>query len=454
MYEQMHEDLKETEDVSLLEDAGQLESRHAAVTKRLAELENESKQFQDALDAAIAQSEKATTKMEDLSALAEKLLAKIESTDLQEAKDLVALEKAEDRSAKAEALLGILEKKITASQEELDKADEDMGAAASAAAAQTASQLQLQTKLIQLVQETQHLRHEESRMAHEEAVKKVGESEALLEEHTGRLQGDHGEECDDLRAKVIHAKAELAKASSALKSCLQAKVDIQAKIDKVEELRDAATKSLDQCLQTKARLKAALDECHTRRDSAREKLQECLNRKKDLKVKINECHKKRDAARAKLAECLKHKKVLGEKIAKAKASLGSSSLMEVDGSAVESDAEADLEEALQTLQGINDDFDDSAQEYISISNLIQHALSEIGNSSAEEQAVKKQLEDALALETSSQVLAAQLQSKLQSAYEDLKAIDRQSDAAAKASEAAGKIADQVTKGLSSLLSKL
>jgi len=258
---------------------------------------------------------------------------------------------------------------------------------------------------------------------------------------------------------VITAKAKLDTAADGLANCLKAKVDIQAKIDKVEELRDAAKKGLDQCLQTKAQLKASLDECHTRRDSARGKLEECLNRKKDLKVKIEACHKKRDEARAKLTECLANKKALSAKIAQAKSKLGgkSSSLVQQEPEAnasEESDALEDMEAALDVLKKANADADENAQQKIEIGNQIEAATAECQSASSDEQSVLNELKETSVEEAKQQVTTMQLQTKLQETYEGLKAIDRQADAARAESEAVGKIADQAGAALSSLLQRL
>jgi chromosome segregation ATPase len=356
---------------------------------------------------------------------------------------------------------------------ELDNADQQMGAAQSEMVQQTLIQLKAQSALISLVRKTQHLRHEELKIAHEHAGHKVTKFEALLQEKEKHLQRENGKDCDDIRAQVIHAKAKLALAAGALKACLEAKKDIQAKIDKVEELRAATQQSLDKCLETKAKLKSQLDECHHRRDSAREKLEECLARKKVLKVKIEECHAKRDEARKKLDQCLQHKKMLSEKIAKAKASLGALSLTEVeDGSTTnttgffgswfgsststtaEGDAIADIEEALAVLKKLNAEYDENANANFEVGSLIQSALSELEETSGEEAEVMQKLRDAASLETHNQELVMQLQTKLQDAYDDLKAIDRQSDAASAESKAAGAAADQAGAALSSLLQKL
>merc|ERR1719453_1425249 len=108
----------------------------------------------------------------------------------------------------------------------MDKSDEAFADAASDNAGIIQLQLKTQAQLIQLIQRAQgiqHRRHEELKvksMKHGLKVKKV---EGLLEEHEDRLRkrGDH-EECDELRAKVIRAKAKLASASAALENCLQA----------------------------------------------------------------------------------------------------------------------------------------------------------------------------------------------------------------------------------------
>merc|ERR1719478_1786696 len=131
-------------------------------------------------------------------------------------------------------------------------ASESVGAAISELNKATLIQLNAQTKLIQLVQKAQHLRHEALTTTHANAGHKIRKVESLLAEKEELLRRDDHEACDELRAKVIHAKAKLKSASVALASCLQAKKDIQAKIDKVEGLRAVVQKSLDQCLATKA----------------------------------------------------------------------------------------------------------------------------------------------------------------------------------------------------------
>jgi len=445
------DEAEEAEDVSLLE------TRQESIQQRLAELEQEAMRFEADLSGVIDRSAQASARMDAVEARAEGLVSRIQGMDQKEAEQVTQFEKAEAKSQIAVQVLAALEHNVATSTQALAASDAKLGQAEAELAAQTSLQLKAQASLIALVQKTQHLRHEELKSSQAQAGEKVGKLEAMLEDKKDILQKDHGEECDELRGKVIHAKAKLDAAADALANCLQAKVDIQAKIDKVEELRAAAKRSLDQCLATKTKLKAAVDECHSRRDSARSKLQECLDRKKDLKIKIAACHEKRDEARKKLAECLKNKKMLAEKIAKAKASLaGKSSLVEVasDHGAAEGDALQDIEEALEALRKANADFDVNAQENIEIGNLIQSVLTEIENASGEEHSVLQQLKEASLLEIQNQVTLANLQTALQDTFEDLKAIDRQADAAKAESDAVGKIADQAGAALSSLLQSL
>merc|ERR1719265_1491945 len=311
--------------------AEKLEAKKEAIETRLQELEEEEADFLDDLTDAMEDASIASEQLAAWEAKAEEIMAKIEGLDADEAAKVLADEEAEARSDEAAQRLESLEDEIGNATKALDAADADMGSVEAELAAQTSSQLQIQTSLIELVQKTQHLRHEELKMAHSEAGQKVLKLDTLLDAKKGMLHSrERGEECDELRAQVITAKAKLDKAADALQNCLQAKKDIQAKIDQVEKLSAKAKAALADCLTTKARLKTAVDECHKRRDSARQKLKECLDRKKELKVKIEACHKKRDEARAKLDQCLKAKKTLKEKIDKAKASLGKkSSLVEV-----------------------------------------------------------------------------------------------------------------------------
>jgi len=473
-----HDALKGDDDEDMEEpwDSSLLETRRAAIKQRLSELEKEAGVAEDAIQQAMDKAAKSSGDIAKLDALAEALLEKIAGLDKNEAMQAIKLEKAEAENQQAVKLLEMLEKKVASVTDSLDKADEKMGAAESELAAQTSTQLQVQTSLIVLVQKTQHLRHEALHLAHAEAGKKLGQSQVLLDEKEALLKKDHEEECDELRGKVVSAKAKLGAAAEALKNCLQAKKDIQKKIDAVEKMRDAAKQALDQCLATKAKLKQAVDECHMRRDSARKKLQECLDRKKDLKIKIAACHDKRDEARAKLAECLKNKKALAEKIQKAKASAAKRSSLIEAASSQSPDANVenngnnngenndendddgmsleDLEGMLAALKLANANFDENAQAYIEEGKLVQAALAEIQVTSGEEKAVMQQLKDAAKLETQNQIQVMKLQTALQDAYEDLKAIDRQSDSAKAQSEAVGGIADEVSSSLSALLQRL
>jgi len=340
----------------------------------------------------------------------------------------------EARSETAKSLLDEMEKLVEKATTEAETANSKMGAAKADLNKAALLQLAAQTQLIELVQKTQHLRHEALKAAHVSAGQKIGKVEALLEEKEELLRRDDHKECDKLRAQVIHAKAKLSSAAVALKNCLEAKKDIQAKIDKVEVLRAAAQKSLDQCLATKAKLKTALNECHLRRDSAREKLQECLERKKVLKVKIAECHEKRDEARKKLAACLAANKTLSEKIAAAKSKLG---LLEVDTASQNGwEAAGDLQEALEALKAANAAFDADAVQHIEIEDAIKDALSSIQASGAEERQVLQQLREAQSAELVTEEIMAKLQTTIRDAYEDLKEMDAKADAAAAEADAA------------------
>jgi len=450
------EDDEDVEEAEEAEDVSLLETRREAIQQRLAELAKDAENFAQDLAAAIAKAKKATATIASLTQQAEDLMSQIDSKDKEEAQKVILLARAEANTTKAAKFLEILEEKMNAATAEMEKSDQDMSKAQSDLAKQTTSQLQTQAILIDLVQKTQQLRHEELQLTHGNVSEKVGKVEALLKEKEAALQQKDGEGCDDLRAKVIHAKGKLATAGVALKACLNAKKDIQAKIDKVEMLRAAAQKGLDMCLETKARLKKSLDECHHRRDSARMKLKECLDRKKVLTVKIAECHEKRDEARAKLAQCLKNKKILQEKIAKASASLKRSSLMEVEQGSEDAEAGAgdEVEDALAALQAFNDQSDSFADLEAEIGEDLHNALTVLQEAGGEEQSIINQLEEAALMEITDQEKVAQLQTKLQDAFDALKAIDRNAEAARAASAAAGKAADDAQKSLSSLLQQL
>lgn len=451
------DDDEDAEDVSLLSlsdaDATQMESRQEAILQRLAELKEEERRFQDMFTKVFDQTETASVKLAKLQKVAENLLSKISDADMEERtyeKNLAASEK---KAVEAEKELDKLESKMSIAMADMDKADEEMATAQASNAAVVELQLKTQAQLIQLVQKAeriQHLRNEKLMNAHANHGRKVKKLEALLDENEARLREQNDQECDKMRAQVITAKAKLDTAAAALANCLQAKKDIQAKIDKVEELRDIARKGLEQCLATKARLKSSLDDCHHRRDSARQKLKECLDRKKDLKAKIAACHTKRDEARKKLAQCLQNKKILSSKIAKAKAGLAKSSLLQVEDGSGTTELVDDLEEALTALHAANDNFDTLTQEDLDLGNLIEATLVEIKDSSGDHKQVQEALEAAELMEVKSQEDVMKLQTTLEDAYKALTGIDYKALEAQSELEAVGEMADQAMKILASV----
>lgn len=446
------EDTEQSEDVSLLalsdKDKAQLESRTASIQQRLSELQEETGILEGRLQSLMNKAVELSNKGSELANKAIEILKEIKEKDEEESGLDEALKNAETRSEQAKARLDKVESMVDKATREVEAADADDGAARMTLNKATLLQLKAQSKLIELVQKTQHLRHEALKTAHSNAGHKIGKVEALLEEKEGLLRRDDKQGCDELRAKVIRAKGKLETASGALANCLLAKKDIKAKMDKAEELRAVAQKSLDQCLETKAKLKTALNECHHRRDAAREKLEECLARKKVLKVKIAECHKKRDEARGKLAECLKAKKTLNEKIAAAKKKLG---LVEVHNGW---GASGDLTEALEALKNANAAFDENAAENIQIEEMINDAFKSIEASSAEEAQVLQQLKETSLDEIKNQGMMTQLGTTLRDAYEDLKEIDAKTKAAEQEAEASVKEADTASAALGSLLQRL
>merc|ERR1719271_1748161 len=80
----------------------------------------------------------------------------------------------------------------------LERVQSKMGAAQSEMVQQTLIQLKAQSALISLVRKTQHLRHEELKIAHEHAGHKVTKFEALLQEKENHLQRENGKDCDDI----------------------------------------------------------------------------------------------------------------------------------------------------------------------------------------------------------------------------------------------------------------
>jgi chromosome segregation ATPase len=390
-------------------------------------------------------------------------LSALETQDEEEAAMSEKLDEAEAKGKKLESELYTIGRTESAAEAALDRATADMADATSANAGIIELQLKSQAALIQLIESAQtvhHRRHEDLKKQHEKHGQKVKKLEALIEVHADRLRSqDHHKECDDLRAKVIHAKAKLATASAALGNCLQAKKDIQEKMDKVEALKDVAAKSLEQCLKTKASLKAQLDECHHRRDSARAKLKECLAKKEDLKAKIDACHEKRLEARKKLDQCLASKKVLNEKIAKAKKSLAGAkpeqaSLLEVENGSSATDLVDDIEAALAALHTANINFDELAQEDLDLGAILQTVLVEIEGTNAEDKEVREALEAAELLEMKSQEDMMQLQTTLKDAYKALTGIDYKANEAESELAASGAETDQAQEELSSLLQSM
>lgn len=452
------EDFEEPEDVSLLAlsdgEEAQLKSRSASIQQRLSELKEEAGEWESLVQTLMAKAVELAKKATGLEDKAEAILRKFEEIDQKEIGLDQTLGQVEARSEHAKSLLEEMEKLVDKATTEAETADSTMGVVQADLNKAALLQLAAQTELIELVQKTQHLRHEAVKAAHADASYKVGKVSVLLEENEELLRRDDHKECDELRGKVIRAKAKLKTASGALANCLQAKKDIQAKMDKVEVLRAQAQKALDQCLETKANLKKSLDECHHRRDSAREKLTECLDRKKVLKVKIEECHGKRDEARKKLAECLKNKKVLNEKIAAAKAQLSKTPqarLLEIEHGW---EQEGDLGDALAALRAANEAFDENAELHIQNEDLIKNALESIQASSQEEAQVLEQLKAAKVAELEQGELQMKLQTTLRDAFEDLKRIQAEGDAIESESAATRKEADEAGAALTVLLQRL
>merc|ERR1719146_406365 len=123
------------------------------------------------------------------------------------------MKQAEDRSKQAESHLDAMEKGMEKANAEAEAADTAMGKAQTDLNKATLLQLKAQTKLIELVRKTQDLHHKELKKAHANATHRVGKVEALLEEKDELLRRGDQKECDELRAKVISAKAKLQAAS-------------------------------------------------------------------------------------------------------------------------------------------------------------------------------------------------------------------------------------------------
>merc|ERR1719421_1775237 len=350
----------------------------------------------------------------------------------QKSQGLVGKLSAED--AKLEAA----QKKVTDAMNSEEKAGADL---AKEQAAETASLLQLAS----LVQEEHRVLHASLEQSHRNLTSKLRSNEVAL---SAIMSKENEEECDAVRADVIKAQSALEVTGTALKACLMAKKEIQAKIDHAVELGKKAEAGLANCLKTKKVLKSKIAMCHERRDAAREKLKACLDRKKVLKVQIEKCHEKRDEARKKLAECLARKKELKEKIAKA-----TQGGMQKRSSLVqeEADLEAEATEALKALHKGNMELNSALDDLLDAGVEEQSHIHEMQSESkaGDEALTKCEQEDAA--EADAQAGGANSLEDLKTALSDLSSAGKDLEGAANANAANAKEVGLLEQKVAALL---
>jgi len=383
------------------ESMASLKMRKTNVEKSLSELAVQSKTLEQELAAKDQELAKINNDLGEIDAKETASMKRMEKVRAKEEAANGGLTKAEVKTVKILKELDEADKKLELSGDQVSQSDIALAKASVDLQHVQTSQGALLVKLVDLIQKEQHMLQSKLQEEHKNATALLNTHEATL--NTLASLGADKDGCNAARVEIIKTKQQLQVTSAALEACLQAKKEIQAKIDAAMKLGDKAQEALTKCLQTKAKLKEKIKMCHDKRDEARAKLKDCLARKVVLKKQIEACHTKRNEARAKLTECLSRKSILNARIKFLKGSHLRLAQSEVHTSLAELEKEMPqtleeaqsalaelgasdklLQEAIAALAGASDEEKAKIEELVKSGKLTDEAAQEVQSTEEEE----------------------------------------------------------------------